>query len=220
MSDLLYPGNPKRREDVIRKSQELQDLMSRNFSATNQLIDVLKKHLGLSFSHITVDEKASVKTNCEVIINRIHEIQAKVEEIDKKLKDKLEPTLYEKLTHASLSEYEHSLVATAVDAACLIAGSGTFLVVRLLMRNEAFLTAMRASFGAFATGPFALLAIGVIFLGIDVIIEAILGAIERSQLEEALKNYEEALTAFKPASESFQHSIYYVIARLDAMNEN
>lgn len=38
-------------------------------------------HLGLSFSPITVNEKATVKENCEIIIKRIHEIQAEVEKI-------------------------------------------------------------------------------------------------------------------------------------------
>ncbi len=101
-SDIFYPENPKRREQLIRRSQELQDLMKNNFRATNQLIDAMNKHLNCYFQHIFLNENATLRENCDVMIGCIHKIQAEVERIDKKLKEKLEPTLYEKLRNLSL----------------------------------------------------------------------------------------------------------------------
>ncbi len=98
-SDLLYSGNPERREKVIRKSQELIDLMKDNFDVTNDLTEIVNKHLYSSFSPITPDEKATVKQNCDVMIERVNQIQAKVEEVDEELKKKLDPNLYESLQH-------------------------------------------------------------------------------------------------------------------------
>ncbi len=99
LSDLLYPRNPERRENVIRKSQELIDLMKDNFDVTNDLTEIVNKHLYSSFSPITLDEKATVKQNCDVMIERVNQIQAKVEEVDEELKKKLDPNLYESLQH-------------------------------------------------------------------------------------------------------------------------
>ncbi|XP_073688689.1 single-pass membrane and coiled-coil domain-containing protein 3-like [Garra rufa] len=108
-SDIFYPGNPERRERLQRKHQKLLDLMKNNFHATNQLIETLEKHFGWSFSPISLNEEATVKENCDVIIERIREIQAKVEKIDTQLKEKLEPTLYEKLKNMNLSVKVHTL---------------------------------------------------------------------------------------------------------------
>ncbi len=99
LSDWLYPGNPERREKVIRKSQELIDLMRSNFDATNDLTEIVNKHLYASFSLITLDEKATIKQNCDVMTERMNQIQAKVEEVDEELKKKLDPNLYESLQH-------------------------------------------------------------------------------------------------------------------------
>ncbi len=101
LSDLLYPRNPERRENVIRKSQELIDLIRSNFDATNDLTEIVNKHLYASFSLITLDEKVTIKQNCDVIIERMNQIQAKVKKTDEKLKKKLEPNLYESLQHVS-----------------------------------------------------------------------------------------------------------------------
>jgi len=163
-SDIFYPGNPERRERLIRKHQELLHLMKGNFRATNQLIETLNEHLHLSFSPIALDEKATVKENCEVIIGRIHEIQAEVEKIDQHLKEKLEPKLYEKLLASSLTLYAHAGVVM----------------------------------------------LGFLLFGIDMIVGAVEGSIERDKLERALEDYAKALKEFRPASEEYQDSITYV----------
>lgn len=217
--DLLYPWNPTRREDLIRKSQQIQDLMEGNFRATNQLTNVLNKYLGLSFSHISLEKEALVKENCDVLINRIHEIQAEVEKIDQKLKEKLEPELYEKLRDKSLSKHKQSLIPILVEIG-LNAAAITFKVISWLIKNKNLLTGIRLSLCLVSQSVWAGIKFSVLLLAFDVIFEAIVGAIERDQLEKALKEYDQALNEFKPASEEYQDKITSVKARLEIMMED
>ncbi|KAK2910795.1 hypothetical protein Q8A67_002928 [Cirrhinus molitorella] len=107
LSDVLFHGNPERREKIIRKSQELIELMKSNFEATNSLTEIVNQHLGSSFRPITLNEKATVKENCDVMIKHVNQIQAKVEQVDKELKEKLDPTLYERLQKIPLHGFKN-----------------------------------------------------------------------------------------------------------------
>ncbi|XP_056591459.1 single-pass membrane and coiled-coil domain-containing protein 3-like isoform X1 [Triplophysa dalaica] len=219
-SDIFYPGNPQRREDLIRRSQDLRNLMESNFRATNRLIDVLNEHLGYSFSKITLDEKADVKHNCDTIIGCMREIQAAVEKIDKKLKDKLEPHLYEKLKKfdlKSLSAFDHSNIASIVLG---VTGAGTTAVVCSLMKCGTILENIVLKHGLLKSSIVAGVVIGVVFLGIDMIIGAIMGSYERNQLEDALKEYDRVLKEFKPASEKYQDSIFEVMAEIKMIKKS
>uniref|UniRef100_A0A671LX50 Single-pass membrane protein with coiled-coil domains 3 n=1 Tax=Sinocyclocheilus anshuiensis TaxID=1608454 RepID=A0A671LX50_9TELE len=213
-SDLFYPGNPQRRERLIRKSQELRELMKNNFRATNQLIEALKEHLGLSFRRVVLNEKDTVKENCDVIIERIREIQAEVKKIDQQMKAKLEPTLYEKLKNMSLSVPDYQLFSGVVSAVCGITALASIVLVAWLITNGYILTNITLTFGLIGTGIMATVVVGVLFMGIGMIIGAILGGIERDQLERALEEYDRALEEFRPASEKYQDSITYVRIRL------
>ncbi|XP_073694056.1 single-pass membrane and coiled-coil domain-containing protein 3-like [Garra rufa] len=214
-NDIFYPGNPERREKLIRKNQELLNLMENNFRATNQLAETLKKHLGWSFSPITLDEKATLKENCDVIIECIHEIQAEVEKIDMQLKEKLEPTLYEKLGHKNLSVPDYQKVKKALHGVCACGGVASGFVVGWLIYNGTILANIASTLVKVAASGAALVALGVVFLGIDMIIGAIVGSIERDKLEKALKEYDEALKEFKPASLKYQDSITEVRIRIE-----
>lgn len=208
-SDLFYPANPERREKLIRKSQEVQELMKNNFRVTNQLIEVMNKYLGLSFSPIALNEKTTVKENCDVIIQCIHEIQAEVKKIDEKLKEKLEPTLYEKLKNMSLSIPEFELLKSAFHAAVGIGGfvSVAAFLINWLYSNLHVFNDMIEGLDEIGKALFGIVLLGVLFLGIDMIVQAILGSIERDQLESALEEYDKALENFRPASEKYQDQI-------------
>ncbi|KAL1250473.1 hypothetical protein QQF64_018269 [Cirrhinus molitorella] len=214
-SDIFYPGNPERRERLIRKSQELRELMKNNFRATNQLIETLNKYLGSSFGLIALNEKATVKENCDVIIERIREIQAEVQKIDLQMKKQLEPTLYVKLKNMSLSVRDYRRVSSVFTAVCGLAGSAVAIAVGWLIKNAYILTNMTVTFGLIATGIMATVVVGVLFMGVDMLFGAILGNIERNQLERALEEYDRALEQFRPASEKYQDSITYVRVKLE-----
>ncbi|KAK9976714.1 hypothetical protein ABG768_021919 [Culter alburnus] len=218
-SDLFYPDNPKRREELIRKSQEFKDLMKSNFYATNQLIDVMNEHLSCSFQHIKITEGSSLQDNCKVMIECIHKIQAEIEKIDKELKEKLEPTLYEKLLSLSLLPEDFKLVSKVVEGVCGVATALSPIVVGVLVRDGVILANITSMCLAFTAGSFASLALGVVFLGIDMIVEAILGSIERDNLEKALKEYDDALSEFKPASEKYQDKITFVRIKIEEIEK-
>ncbi|KAL1250898.1 hypothetical protein QQF64_018694 [Cirrhinus molitorella] len=189
--------------------------MKNNFRATNQLCETLNKYLGLSFCPIALNEKATVKENCDAIIERIREIQAEVEKIDEKLKEQLEPTLYEKLKNMSLSVPEFQLVSSVVHATCgvaAIAASAVYVVelVVWLIQNTDILADMSEVFHKIAIVVLSSVALGVFFAGIDMIAQAIIGSIERNELESALEEYDKALEEFRPASEKYQDHITYV----------
>ena len=98
-SDLFYPGNPGRCDEVVRLSQNVYVLMRENFRATNDLTDVLNDHVSdARFSKITLQPEISIKGNCDIIINRMLEIQDLLDNKDRKLAESLEPDLYRKWT--------------------------------------------------------------------------------------------------------------------------
>ncbi|KAK7152457.1 hypothetical protein R3I93_010622 [Phoxinus phoxinus] len=217
-SDFFYPGNPERREMLIRKDQEIKVLMENNFRATNQLVEVLNKHLNLSLSPIALDEKATVKENCDVIIECINEIQAEVEKIDTLLKEKLDPALYEILRNKSLSVPNYQTVVTAVH---VITGVGSIAAVALivyLITSNNILIDMKNKYGTWGTLLFASLPLGVFFAGIDAFIQAIIGSYEREALEKALEEYDKSLKEFKPASHKYQDHITDVRMRIEMLN--
>ncbi len=218
-SDIFYPDNPKRREQLIRKSQEIQDLMKSNFYATNQLIDVMNKHLCCSFKHISLKEDYTLQANCDVMIGCMHKIQAVVEKIDKELKEKLEPTLYEKLRNLSISPTDFKAVSKAVEAVCGIASVGSTVLVGYLINTGVILASITSTYALIGAGALASVGLAVVFLGIDMIVEAILGSIERDQLNAALEEYDKALEDFRPASEKYQHSIIYVQIKIENMEK-
>ncbi|KAK9976707.1 hypothetical protein ABG768_021912 [Culter alburnus] len=218
-SDYFYPDNPKRREELIRKSQEFKDLMKSNFRATNQLIDVMNEHLNCSFQHIELNEEATLQENCKVMIECMQKIQEVVEKIDKELKEKLEPTLYEKLLNLSLLPEDFKLVSKVVEGVCGVATVGSTTLVSFLIDKGVILAKITSKFVKIAAGTLATLGLAVVFLGIDMIVQAILGSIERDNLEKALKEYDEALKEFEPASEKYQDNITYVRIKIEGINK-
>nr|XP_055059942.1 single-pass membrane and coiled-coil domain-containing protein 3-like [Misgurnus anguillicaudatus] len=219
-SDIFYPDNPVRREKLIRKNQQFFHLMEDNFDATNDLITVVNEHLNLSLSPVALNESATVKENCNVLIQRIREIQAAVEKINNDLKMKLDPALYEELQNVNLnvplSMAKNSQIATIVTGT---GGAVTGLVIVWLIKCEMILATVTAQIGTIASATIAGAVIGVVFLGVGMIVEAVLGSIERDQLEEALREYDEALEKFKPASKQYQKSIMEVRIRIELMDE-
>ncbi len=219
-SDIFYPENPKRREQLIRKSQELQDLMKNNFRATNQLIDVMNKHLCCSFEHIALNENATLRENCDVMIGCMHKIQVEVERIDKKLKEKLEPTLYEKLRKlSSLSTTDFKTISGAFAIACGIGTMGSTVLFGCLLKNGPILTNITGTFAKIGATVLAGVVLAVVFLGIDMIVEAIIGKIEGDRLYAELEKYDKALEEFRPASEQYQDNITYVRIKIEILNE-
>ncbi|KAM9204134.1 single-pass membrane and coiled-coil domain-containing protein 3 [Mergus octosetaceus] len=214
LSDLLYPDNPKRRQELIHLHQELLDCMSMNFQATNELAGVLNTHLGCTISHIKMRESSTVKENCDIIIQAMSEIQRQVQKIDSDMKEKLEPVLYQKLYDIKEPELEKIAIAHRVFSIILGEATSTagMVAIKLIGSNLITLTVSKlvsllAQIGASVLGGISITILG---LGIEMILHAILGAVERNQLLAAVRSYEEHLAEFKEASEKYQRAIHEV----------
>ncbi|XP_067415177.1 single-pass membrane and coiled-coil domain-containing protein 3 [Emydura macquarii macquarii] len=211
LSDLFYPDNPKRRQEVIHLHQELLDGMLANFHATNELIAVLNAHLGCTIAQIKMEKGGTIKENCDIIIRAMSEIQQEVWKIDKEMKEMLEPMLYQKLY--DIKEAEVEKIAIAHKAFSIVLGEATsiagMVAVKLIGSNTIIfavnkLVSLLAQIGASVLGGIGIAILG---LGIDMILQAILGAVERDQLLATVKSYEEHLAEFKTASEKYQCAI-------------
>ncbi|XP_016339969.1 single-pass membrane and coiled-coil domain-containing protein 3-like [Sinocyclocheilus anshuiensis] len=211
LSDLFLRGNPEKREKIIRRSQELIDLMKDNFEATNSLTEIVNKHLHSSFSPITLNEKATVKENCDVMIERVNQILANVEEVDEKMKKKLGPTLYEKLQHMSLKDF-NKIPAVDKAAITLVCQISAGVLVAYLIKKKIILKTVTSIYCKIASGICASIVIG---LAVDVIVSAIVGYIEQRKLDTALAEYDQALAVFRPASKEYQKAIYKVTVMLE-----
>lgn len=214
LSDLLYPENPRRRQELIHLHRELLDCMSMNFHATNELAGVLNAHLGCTITHIKMRESSTVKENCDIIIRAMREIQCQVQKIDGDMKEKLEPVLYQKLYDIKEPELEKIAIAHKVFSIVLgeVTSTAGMVAVKLLSSNLITITVCKlisllAQIGASVLGGISITILG---LGMEMILHAILGAVERNQLLAAVRSYEEHLAEFKEASEKYQRAIHEV----------
>ncbi|CAK6443643.1 unnamed protein product [Pipistrellus nathusii] len=210
-SDFLYPENPRRREEVHHLHQQLLDCLSDSFRATNELIGVLNMHLGCGLASIEMNRNGTIKENCDTIIQAMMEIQKELQKVDEALKDKLEPTLYRKLQ--DVKERETEKIAIVQKVISVILGEATSaasaVAVKLVGSNVTTgiinkLVTVLAQIGASLLGSIGVAVLG---LGIDMVFRAILGAVEKTQLQAAIKSYEKHLVEFKSASKKYHHTI-------------
>ncbi|XP_062989747.1 single-pass membrane and coiled-coil domain-containing protein 3 [Elgaria multicarinata webbii] len=216
LSDLLYPSNPQRRQNVIDLHQELLDCMELNFKATNELIRTLNGNMGAKITYIKMKEGGTIKENCDIIIRAMNDIQQVVWQIDKQMKEKLEPVMYQKLYDIKQPELEkiaiaHRIISIILGEATVSAGT---VAVKLICSNTITATinklvALLAQIGVSVLGG---IAISVLGLGIDIILHAILGAVEKDQLLASIQSYEQHLAEFKEASKTYQHAITEISA--------
>uniref|UniRef100_A0A8C0KZE7 Single-pass membrane protein with coiled-coil domains 3 n=1 Tax=Canis lupus dingo TaxID=286419 RepID=A0A8C0KZE7_CANLU len=201
-SDFLYPENPWRSQEVNclhqDPHQQLLDCLSDSFHATNKLIGVLN-----------ID--GTIKENSDIIIQAMMKIQKELQKVDEALKDKLEPTLYRKLQDIKGRETEKIAIiqkvisvilgeATSAASAVAVKLVGSTVTTGIINK----LTTVLAQIGASLLGS---IGVAVLRLGIDMIFCAILGAVEKTQLQAAIKSYEIHLVEFKSASEKYHHAI-------------
>ncbi|XP_042323084.1 single-pass membrane and coiled-coil domain-containing protein 3 [Sceloporus undulatus] len=208
LSDLLYPSNQQRRQDVIDLHQELLDYMKLNFKVTNELIGTMNEHLGAKIPNITMKDSGTIKDNCDIIIQAMNSIQQEVQKLDKEIRNRLDPGMYQKLYDIKQPELEK--IAIADQMVSIILGEATAsagaVAIKIICSNIVTFTvnklvALLAQIGISVLGGIAITVFG---LGIDVILHAILGAVERDHLLASIQSYEKHLVEFREASEIYQ----------------
>jgi len=215
-SDILYPDNPKRRAEVIRDIQKLEDYMAQNFRATNKLAEYLNKEMpGANISMISVDQNKSLKENGDKLIKQINEIDQWLDKIDDKLKEELDPELYRKLIDVDTSFEERIEIGKKVGHVIAgIAGVTVTGVVGKIVSKTLTKRLLSSVARIIASGVAGAIAGAIAGLAVDVIAAAIAGAYEKHDLEEAIKDLEKNIHSFIPESEDYTDTVYLVLAEV------
>ena len=211
--DTFYPGNPERRDKVTALATRVYTVMEQNFSATNDLIDLLNENVTMTkkLQHISVDHGKSIKTNSDRFIARMDEIKAIVATVDADLAKRLDPDIYRDLKSPDLDfskkvQKAEKIFNATLSVIATIAG----IALCFAISGGALLPGMVAIMGVAGTSAVAGIVLGTFMLGIGMIYGAISGAIERDKLEEQIDDLEDLLESFEPASKKYQKDIIYV----------
>ncbi|XP_024079510.1 single-pass membrane and coiled-coil domain-containing protein 3-like [Terrapene carolina triunguis] len=207
LSDALYPGNPARRNMVVRLHQELINCVELNFDATNELIGALNTHCQCKLQPIKMNKNGTIRENCDVFLAAIKSIQDIMQVIDGRLKSNVDPDLYRKLhdfqeTDTTKMQILRSRVAGVSGLTGTVA-MGIFIKLALSQVTTRVLsqtTMIVAKLGACVIGSVAGVLLGV---GVDLILSTILGARERDQLEVAIRELKTLVNEYKPASKEY-----------------
>ncbi|XP_026517184.1 single-pass membrane and coiled-coil domain-containing protein 3-like [Terrapene carolina triunguis] len=217
-SDILYPDNPARREKVARLHQELINCIELNFDTTNELIGVLNTHCQFKLHPIKMNMNGTVQENCDILLAAIKSIQDMLQAIDARLKRELEPDLYRKLHDFQEPDAKKMQilrnVATVVSGLAGTVAMGIFIKLALsqvVSRVLTQTTMVLAKIGASVIGAVAGMILGV---GVDLILSAILGAVERDQLEAKIQELNALVSEFKPASHEYNKTIIKISCML------
>lgn len=82
--DIFYPGNPERRDKIVRKYQSVLNCMQDNFYAFNQLADYMKRNFdGNSavgrvvhpYNELQLKEDDTIKNNCDMFVREAEKLQ-------------------------------------------------------------------------------------------------------------------------------------------------
>ena len=218
-SDLFYPDNPGRRDEVVKLSQKLYDLLTENFRATNDLIDVLNDHMSdAKFSKITFQPEKSITENCELIRNRMREIQNLLDDKDRKLAESLEPDLYRKLADPDIRVGMRFLSENR-QAVTHILGTAIGGLVLNGMKNNAGLNTIMSNVQRLGAMAYAPVAGFVLLQGIDMIIGAVQGCEVKEKLVEVIDELTDTIKTFEPVSVEYTSAINKVCGYVDLMKD-
>lgn len=199
-----------KREKIIRLNESLITYMEGNFYATNKLSGVCNTYMGTRFSDISIRRESSVKDNCNRLIERIHEIQGEIEKLNAKLKEELSPDIYYKLQDENLSLNDRLKAAYKyISGSLRITASISYILTGCFIISA--LCSVCSILTVIAVSVVGVVLVGALFIGVDMVISAILGARERDQLDSTIAEYEKCLDEFKPASRQYQTQIQRVM---------
>ena len=188
--------------------------MEENFWQLNQLINYINEELKPNprIRHVYLDDEATFEDNSNRFIARVEEVQRVIGEIDQELAAMLEPNLYKEIKSPNMDFKERLRKAnTALTIGFTAAGIALVGVIT----GGALLAGGVTAMTIVGTGAAATMKVGFLMLGVDMIAGAITGAIERKRLEEAIRDLENTLETFEPASKEFQRQIIRVTAILE-----
>ncbi|MBN3299294.1 SMCO3 protein, partial [Amia calva] len=211
LSELVF-HNSKRRDRLCRLNQTFLEKMNNNFRATNKLSEVLNENFSCKFQPIAVDKDKTVKENCDIFLEAVKKIQVKIEEIDSRLKEKLEPSCYQEILAMKMPSTETLRKAQAV----LEGIAGISLVVFGALKCLGPRLSLIVSPVLGVSACIGSLVLSVLGLGL----ELVFGAIEKSRLDDAIRKHEKVLEEFGPASDAYHDGIVYVTVKIEIMTRH
>ena len=217
-SDLFYPGNKQKRDQIIRHVQQIKSAMQLNFEGANELITMVNEHLKPKpfLKPILLDDSATVEANAKVFIASMEEVQKVIEKFNAALSKDLDPEIYKKIHDPDLDfEKIFGYIKPIVDT---IIGVTTLTSIYVVVQSIRFLGTIINMVGKFNTllvSGIATVGLGVLGLGVDMIASAIIGAVERKKLQDALNTIEPVANEFVPASRQYYRAIIRVSIKIE-----
>ncbi|XP_065054242.1 single-pass membrane and coiled-coil domain-containing protein 3-like [Rhopilema esculentum] len=225
--DIFYPGNPERRRRVERLYQEIIDCMKDNFYATNKLVGYLKQNFSVSsgvgkivhgIDKLEIRERKTIKENCDIFLAATTKLQDAVRLLNENLARELEPSAYRALKDTGLGFVETIRQLSQWSSVITMTGASVAAVIIICrITSGAILGAMVAEIGMIASCSIAGVVVVAIGLGVDAILSAIFGAIEREKLENAIKELETTKSTFEPATREYTQTIYEILGAIKHM---
>ena len=206
-TDLFFPDNPKRRKQVIVLSTKLRTYIEEAFFASNDVADLLNTYLTPipNLEHHYADDNASIEVNSAVLTAVLENIQAVLTNGDEQLKASVDPGVYAVLTSEEISftqkiETAKTAIGSTVSAEAAV---GVLTAVRISkIALAAFAAYLKVQKLAVAS-----IVLGVLAFGLDFIVSAILGAVEKAKLVEAIDELQEAVDVLEPATKDFSRAV-------------
>lgn len=184
--DLFYPNNPKRRAKLERNIGALYNNLNIDVTATNDLVDIINTHLQGNIKQVSIDNDDTVKANAQRISDCVDAINKIIKQKLEDIKTRLDPKIFKMLMDVSVSFEEKIKIAEESAESLLPIGGVVGVLSCSTIAGMDFLEGVVKVVGETATSAFAAIGVGVLFLGIDMIAEAIIGAIERDKLNKEI----------------------------------
>ncbi|XP_060597059.1 single-pass membrane and coiled-coil domain-containing protein 3-like [Ruditapes philippinarum] len=191
--DLFYPDNPKRRAKLEQNIGALYNNLNIDVTATNDLVDIINTHLQGNIKHVSIDNDDTVKANAQRISDCVDAINKTVKQKAEDIKTRLDPKIFKMLMDVSVSFEEKIKIAEEFAESLLPIGGVVGVLSCSIIAGMDFLEGVVEVVGEAATSAFAAIGVGVLFLGIDMIAEAIIGAVERDKLNEEIDKTEKCV---------------------------
>ncbi|XP_043085614.1 uncharacterized protein LOC122332375 [Puntigrus tetrazona] len=97
-------------EALVRSTQSLHHCVTRYFTITNRLLDIINTHFGENFSSVSADEGKSIIYNCAVVRDAMTAILEVSKRKNNQILKLIDPGVYDQIAFAGLSPKDKSAV--------------------------------------------------------------------------------------------------------------
>ena len=143
-------------------------------------------------------------------------IQNVIDDYDKQLEKDLEPDLYRKLKDPNYS-FKQFLEGRVSISSTLIFSNAVLLICCLYLSTTNLIGATLPKLIILRNCVVGGVLFAVLAVGLDAIVSAIIGAIERGRLNDAIDELQKAADEFIPASQTYNRSIVRVRVRMEIL---